>query len=378
MAENTKIEWCHHTFNHVRGCTKISAGCANCYADTMAKRNPKTLGVWGPNGKRVVASEASWREPLKWDRLAKAAGERHRVFCASMADVFEDWQGAMLDSKGERLVIYKPNGGFLTTAPYIEEPPANCRWMTMQDVRARLFALIDATPNLDWLLLTKRPENIAEMMPPYFPGGYIAEAGRMNQEGPRPNVWLGVSVENQKAADERIPLLLQTPAAVRFLSMEPLLGPVDLSKFLWDAWECPECGDDHENGKWLLPPNKRYCGVCAGDGGRDVLVNRKGKLLHWAIVGGESGHGARPCNIAWIRSIVEQCKAAGVACFVKQIGSKPYESASDGHTVRSWNEAEVRLNGEFVQIHLKDKKGGNPDEWPEDLRIRQFPERPAC
>jgi protein gp37 len=154
VAENSNIEWTTHTFNPWRGCTKVSAGCKHCYADTLAGRNPAVLGVWGPKGTRVVAAEKQWREPLGWDKKAKAAGERHRVFCASLADVFEDWTGPMVDSTGMKLHADRrgmPIGDDGLT-------PGD-RDMTMQDVRLRLFDLIDRTPNLDWQLLTKRPQN---------------------------------------------------------------------------------------------------------------------------------------------------------------------------------------------------------------------------
>lgn len=319
------------TFNHVRGCTKVSDGCKHCYAETLSGRNPGTLGVWGPNGTRVVASEAMWREPLKWDRAAKAAlddyyqgawedraagydgppappPERPRVFCASLADVFEDWQGPMKNATGFSLWhMYPPSGTWASNPGDVSDK----RSLTMDDVRARLFKLIDATPNLDWLVLTKRPENIARMIPVYFPGGYIAEAGRMNQEGPRPNLWLGTSVENRKTLG-RIDALRQMPAAVRFLSCEPLLedlGTIDLTG------------------------------------------------IHWVIVGGESGPGARPCNIAWITSLVAQCEAAGVPCFVKQLGSFPTADTPQG-----WR-----------GIPIKDRKGGDIAEFPEELRVRNFP-----
>lgn len=347
MAENSKIEWTTHSWNPWRGCTKVSPGCTNCYADTMSKRNPKTLGVWGPKGNRVVAAESAWREPLKWDRLAKEAGERHRVFCASLADVFEDWQGPMLNSAGQELQHeHMGNAG---------EPPA---MMTMQDVRNRLFSLIDATPNLDWLLLTKRPENIAKMMPPYFPGGYIAEAGRMNQEGPRPNLWLGVSVENQAAADERIPELLKIPAAIRFLSVEPLLGPIEFSNASKRADAIQQLGKKALSG------------------------------IDWVIVGGESGPNCRPCRPEWIRSIVKQCKAANVACFVKQMGGNVVtrndmveDCFNNGES--GWPDPDVEYDihgfredyqGADCRIRLTDKKGGDMAEFPKDLRIREFPE----
>jgi protein gp37 len=306
MAENSKIEWTTHTFNPWRGCTKVSPGCANCYAETLSGRNPKTLGVWGPNGTRVVASEAMWREPLKWNKAAacQCGGgfrgkhspycpqvDRPRVFCASLADVFEDWQGPMVDAKGKELYVSPGTGIWV---------PSDFQYMrdrlTMVDVRRRLFHLIDATPNLDWLLLTKRPENIAKMLPDakcplckgkggWETGAYSGDCRCGNGLVIRPNVWLGVSVENQEQADTRIPLLLKTPAAVRFLSMEPLLGPVDLSP-------------------WLIT---------------DVDA-RDGNLIDWVIVGGESGPNARPMHPDWVRSIRDQCQAAGVPFFFKQWG----------------------------------------------------------
>lgn len=194
MAE-TKIEWTSYrrpdgsmvpgyTFNPWRGCTKVSAGCANCYAETMSKRNPEVLGIWGDNGTRAVATESYWRQPLKWNREAEKAGKRRRVFCASLADVFE-----------RRSELEQPRGG--------------------------LFRLIAETPYLDWLLLTKRPENV----------NYLSPWG--SEAWPWPsNIWLGTSVENQEQADKRIPELLKVPARVRFLSCEPLLGPVDLTKWI--------------------------------------------------------------------------------------------------------------------------------------------------
>ncbi|XZE18787.1 DUF5131 family protein [Pirellulaceae bacterium SH449] len=176
--KDTKIEWATHTFNHIRGCTKISEGCAHCYAAELSKRNPKTLGIWGPNGTRVLASEAMWREPIKWNREyelhCQEIWENHgptlrrpRVFCASLADVFEDWKGPIVNSKGEQLWINHDNGEIAVAGEFKRLTPetAILRYLTMDDVRRRLFALIDATPNLDYLLLTKRPENILRMWP---------------------------------------------------------------------------------------------------------------------------------------------------------------------------------------------------------------------
>lgn len=285
MGKNTKVEWATHTFNPWRGCTKVSAGCTNCYADAFSSRNPKVLGVWGPNGTRVVAAEAAWKEPLKWNREAKAAGERHRAFCASLADVFEDWQGPMVDSQGEELSWDGINP------------------VMMQDVRRRLFELIDSTPNLDWLLVTKRPENIARMMPENFEYDHAAScelAASVETPVVRHNVWLGTSVENQQAADERIPHLLKAPARVRFLSCEPLLGPVEFSNVTKRSDAVQQLGKKSLDG------------------------------IHWVIVGGESGPHARPMHPKWARSLRDQCKAVGVAFHFKQWGEYFPTDAGDG------------------------------------------------
>jgi len=280
MGADTKIEWCHHTFNPWRGCTKISDGCKNCYAETLSGRNPKVLGQWGPQGTRVVAAESQWREPLRWDKAAQAAGERHRVFCASLADVFE-WSDTM---------------------------PADA-WLKVRAVRVRLFRLIFETPNLDWLLLTKRPSHITQCIADVMniawgvpqaesPFAVWMEDWLTNHSVPR-NVWLGTSVENQAAADERIPHLLRVPAAVRFLSCEPLLGPLDLSAFV--ACQCDAGG---------------HCDLCL-----------TGAARRWVIVGGESGPNARPMHPDWARGLRDQCAAAGVPFFFKQWGEYAVRTA---------------------------------------------------
>lgn len=378
--QDSKIEWTTHTLNPWRGCTKVSAGCANCYAETLSHRNPGTLGVWGPKGTRVVAAESAWREPLKWEKLAqqafvnaKMAGEpapeRPRVFCASLADVFEDWKGGMTgsgkDAEPGQLAI----------------DDARTRLMTMADVRRRLFELIDRTPNLDWLLLTKRPENVLTMLDEISNG----QGDAWNLRDHMKNVWLGTSVENQQTADERIPHLLKVPAAVRFLSCEPLLGPVDL---LSVAWPDTDMGPKHRVdvlrfGCWLRHPDVGIGRVAQvgeqksanGFVSHSNMHDDYGKI-GWVIVGGESGHGARPMHIEWARSIVEQCKAAGVKCFVKQLGSNP-----EGDPV-----IPPRDNGDGTKtitvmqhLEIRDRKGGDMDEWPEDLRVREFPaEEPPC
>lgn len=350
----TSIQWCDFTFNPYRGCTKVSPGCANCYADTMSKRNPGTLGVWGPNGTRVVAAESYWKQPIKWNKEAAKAGERRKVFCASLADVFEDWQGPMLGAQGHRLRL-SPNGESFLNAGF--------RDVTMADVRARLFRLIDATPNLNWLLLTKRPENIERMMPamPTICGRPFAH---------RTNVWLGVSVEDQQRADERIPLLLKVPAAVRFLSCEPLLEAVDLSRWLpkgrYFNAVCEKCG---HIGSTEFFEERRYhddadvvCPKCH----EIILANEVGKL-GLCIVGGESGPKARPFNVKWARSLRDQCRSAGVAYFLKQLGSHVID-ANVG-----WPEG-TKMPAIGGRVMLRDSHGGEEAEWPEDLQgCREFP-----
>lgn len=227
MGQTTGIEWTDHSFNPWRGCTKVSAGCEHCYAETLSKRNPKTLGTWGPRGVRVVAAESYWRQPLKWNREAEAAGERRRVFCASLADVFEDWTGPIVHGGNHR-----PAEVAITADAVFDE--AGPRQLTMQDLRRRLFQLIDNTFQLDWLLLTKRPENIRRLIPGRARCAAWPDCTHPQCEADHfyANVWLGISVEDQATADERVPILLDTPAAVRFVSCEPMLSMIDLSEYL--------------------------------------------------------------------------------------------------------------------------------------------------
>lgn len=235
MAEKTGISWTDHTFNPWWGCTKVSPGCKNCYAETFAERYG--FKVWGPGKLRRTFRTHHWTRPLAWNHAAELAGERRRVFCASMADVFD------------------------------EEAPAG--------ELARLWALIRVTPWLDWLLLTKRSERIAESLPADWGAGY-------------PNVWLGVSVESAEYM-YRVQDLALIPAVVRFLSVEPLLEDIaaDLQPWLWAA------GDERA-------------------------------AVDWVIVGGESGAGRRPFDIEWARSIQLECAAGGppnVAFWFKQVGA---------------------------------------------------------
>lgn len=260
MSENSKIEWTDHTFNPWEGCQKVGPGCDHCYAETRNARFAGGAAInWGPGAPRRRTSPANWRKPLAWNaahgEFFAQHGRRQRVFCASLADVFDN--------------------------------AVDPRW------RAELFDLIDATPNLNWLLLTKRIGNVAAMLEDVAARQFDLE--RLHAPAARDNVWLGATIVNQEEADRDIPKLLAVPARVRFLSMEPLLGTVDL-RFRARSFGFPNHIDRHGNAH----------GMPQG--------------VHWVIVGGESGRGARPMHPDWARSLRDRCKRAGVPFLFKQWG----------------------------------------------------------
>ena len=334
----SRIEWTDVTWNPVIGCAKVSAGCKNCYAETMAARvalMQKAQGRESPylhvvdverrrwNGRAVFLPERL-AEPLHWRKP-------RRVFVNSMSDLFHE------DITFEQI--------------------------------AAVFGVMAATPRHTFQVLTKRParmlgffrwmELAVDMWPEIlgdqrrdlvmasgaFMSGVSGRPSRDEWPWPLPNVHIGVSVEDQAAADERIPLLLQCPAALRFLSVEPLLGPVTLLR-----WTCGEHG-------------RRHIGAPPGIG--------------WVIVGGESGPGARPCGVDWIRSVVEQCKGAGVPVFVKQLGARPTFPL---HTIDDLPASHLRMtlrDGRWHLVDMRDRKGADPSEWPDDMRVQEFPEVPG-
>lgn len=311
MSENTKIEWCDHTFNPWEGCQKIGPGCDHCYAEARnARFSGGTAFNWGLDAPRRRTSAANWRKPLHWNAVhgnfLYQHGRRQRVFCASLADVFDN--------------------------------AVDPTW------RADLFALIKQTPNLDWLLLTKRIGNVTAM---------LAEIGIAGL--PR-NVWLGATIVNQKEADRDVPKLLATPARVRFLSMEPLLGPVDLSTVACKP--CPNAVD----GLSMDPETGAYecCRGCDFTGIGDEWG------IDWVIVGGESGRGARPMHADWARSLRDQCAAAGVPFLFKQWGEW-LGSHQDGDP----NHQPIELNGTDFSIQVGKRAAGRlldgrtHDEFPE-------------
>lgn len=281
MAQDSKIEWTHHTFNPWWGCTKVSPGCKHCYAETWAKRIGQN--VWGPKASRRELTPAYWKQPYKWNEEARTAKTRARVFCASMADVFEDRRD--LDAR-----------------------------------RERLWKVIAETPQLDWLLLTKRPQNVSRLAP-------------WVDTWPE-NVWLGATAENQHWLDKRMAILTKLNARVLFLSCEPLLGPLDLST-------------------WIT-------GASAGEH----------RAIHWVIGGGESGHHARPMHPEWLAALRDQCVQAGIKFLFKQWGNwRPVRL----HQVNGYQNKTVFLsNGQSIVLANVGKKdagrrlqGRTWDEFPD-------------
>lgn len=307
----TKIEWTDFTANPIRyrdayqrsvwACIKASEGCQHCYAESLARRyQAREFTAKAMEGVTPFVDEKELKAMLSPTRLPAGS----KCFVGDMTDVFGEW----------------------VPFEYLD----------------RLFAVFALRSDVVFQVLTKRPERMREYLgreQEAVANGWMAALDEMATSGrllveyyipadfvnPLPNVWLGTSVELQRWADVRIPELLATPAAVRFLSCEPLLGEVDLRY---------TCGCDFDS--------------------RHILMHG----IDWVIVGGESGPGARPCDVGWIRSIVAQCQAAGTKVFVKQLGAMP------------WTEWEA---GESRRLFLKSRKGGDMAEWAEDLRVREWP-----
>lgn len=277
MSETTGIAWTDSTFNPVRGCTKISPGCANCYAAREAVRFPGVRGVWGDAGTRIVAVPSAWKEPVRWNRKAGAAKIRRKVFCASLADVFEDWKGELrfpADMTPDGWLPAWWNGKELVRETEEGAARQGLAKATMDNLRTELFGLIERTPWLDWQLLTKRPENVMRMVPPHWRKAFPD------------NVWMGATMENRPMLEARAEILASIPASVLFWSCEPLLGDLgDVSEYL------ERCGSSLS--RWV----------------------------DWVICGGESGPSARPMHPDWARSLRDQCVAAGVPFHFKQWGA---------------------------------------------------------
>jgi len=325
VGDRTGIQWADATWNPLRGCSRVSEGCRNCYAEKVAAR---FSGPGQPYEGLATRSPARWTgkvrlveehlaDPLRWTRP-------RRVFVNSMSDLFH------------------------------ERVPDE--WID------RIFAVMALSPRHTFQVLTKRPERLnaylrcgiglysrvlaaAEPLREQFTE--LNQIGISNPAAlPLRNLWLGVSVEDQATADERIPLLLQTPAAVRFVSYEPALGPVDFGRALELSADLTPL--------FHVPPRDH---------------------VDWIIVGGESGPGARPFDVAWARSTIAQCRAAGVPVFCKQLGTNARDA--DPCEWRAWRQLGVTrvdmLGPEDGRLLFRDRKGGDWSEWSEDLRVRGFP-----
>jgi protein gp37 len=345
----TTIEWCDVVWNPIVGCSRVSAGCEHCYAERVAHRGMSAqhrgLTVMGKHGPRWTGEvrflPERLAEPLSWRKP-------RRVFVNSMSDLFHEG-------------------------------------LTFESVAA-VFGVMAACPRVDFLVLTKRPERARDFMrwivdqdlavedlDGCTPGLLHANAAALAEEarvggrqrlhlescadpsGPWPlgNVWLGVSVEDQRTADERIPVLLDTPAAVRWVSYEPALGPVDFTRITWG------------NGDFLDALRR--------DSYRGGLDSDR---LDWIVVGGESGPGARPFDVAWARSTIGQCREAGTKVFVKQLGAMPVDGAEGeptGNFRTNPDTGRRQYELRVTRLPLRDRKGGDMDEWPADLRVREMP-----
>jgi protein gp37 len=307
MGDKSDIEWTDATWNPTRGCTRVSEGCRNCYAERLTARM-STGGGWGGGFAKMVGGEPRWTgvvrfiperldEPLHWKRP-------RRVFVNSMSDLFHEH-------------------------------------LNKDDI-LRIFMVMRKDTQHTFQVLTKRPERMLNLLTHWlYPAEAVADMS-FEIKKPAPNIWLGVSVEDHNTAAARIPLLLKTPAAKRFVSYEPALGPVNFR------------------------PWRFRVGVHM-DGTHDI------ERIDWIIVGGESGPGARPFNIEWARDTIAQTRTTGVRCFVKQLGAHPCFRLQDEEGRGNKMPGFHHSHGDLLCKRLKDTKGGDMSEWPEDLRVREYP-----
>ena len=304
MSANTKIEWCDHTFNPWIGCTKVSPGCANCYAERDFSLRRKVVG-WGKGEPRKRTAPANWNLPKKWNDTAicDECGNTQSI-CATAGNLG-------LCKQCHRDTMRNPRVFCGSLCDWLDDE-APIEWL------CDLLALIQATPNLDWLLLTKRPGSFGrrielascqvdrneENAERYLlnPAAYMASW--LVGNAPK-NIWIGTSVEDQQRADERIPELVKIPAKIRFLSCEPLLGEVEI-KFT-------------KEGSVTRGATDPLTGYTTGDGCYEPWIDHDHRI-HWVIAGGESGPNARPMHPKWVRGLRDQCVTDGVPFLFKQWG----------------------------------------------------------
>lgn len=336
---DTKIQWTDKSWNPIRArdiktdergwfCEHVSEGCRNCYAETMNKNTYFGNGhPYAPSSLpslELFLDDKMLQQPLHWR-------EPRQVFVCSMTDLFARFVSDSWLDQIFAVMVLAPQHTFqvLTKRPE--------RMLSyMQNLQRVADEHAPKTVNLRYA-----PSDVLNLRMLAYGGRRGGRFGRAFTAGwPLPNVWLGVSCEDQKTADERIPLLLETPAAVRWISAEPLLGPIDLENI----------------GQYRGVPLTAL---------EENVGHVERRALDWVIVGGESGHGARPFNVDWARLIIKQCKAAGVSCFMKQVGSKPVATDGVGESISTW------------PLAIKHKKGGDINEWPKDIQVREFPRATA-
>lgn len=355
MSEKTNIQWCDSTINFWSGCTKASDGCKNCYAEERDKRHlQEPVSHWGKGAPRLK-SKSAVKQALTMNRkpwICDECGEAlaHRTVSLKNSDCLH------LKSFHRRKIFSLSLGDWLDDEVPIE-------WL------AEMLDTIRQCSDVTWILCTKRPENFKARMtevmkfyenrPPTkstdetwkWVLDWVCSAHEATPTVPV-NIILLASVENQEQADKRIPELLKIPAACRGLSLEPLLGPVDLSNFVTDFY-VRTSQPDGEPEQVQCPPTM--------DG------------ISWLIIGGESGANARICEIGWIRSLVAQGKAAGVATFVKQLGQEIIAPVTTSFGIEPQFRSDDKLPAANLMFKLRDKNGGDISEWPEDLRIQEWP-----
>lgn len=373
MADKSKISWTDRTENFWEGCTKVGPGCDHCYAEDRANRWQSV--IWGAGQPRRHTAPANRRKPLTWN-------ERPFVECMSCGHRCELRECPEVDARSVG-GFYPPVEGKVRLCP-------NCETPTMKETRQRVFcsSLSDwldnevavawraellwtvwKTPRLDWMLLTKRIGNWRKLLIEVieflnidsgFPDAQpLREWIREWLDGKAPsNIWIGATIVTPDEAKRDIPKIVEIPAVVRFLSMEPLLAEVNLAPWLF------RCCENFVVGAEYMGQQER---LCCDDPEPDPRVD-------WVIVGAESGHGARPLHVEWIRRIVDQCKRAGVAVHVKQLGHEIMTSGIE-EPGQKWpvGTAHDDRGGGIFWVRLKHIKGGDPAEWPEDLRVQEFP-----
>jgi protein gp37 len=342
VSESTKIQWCDHTANFWSGCTKVSPGCAHCYAEARDKRHMiEKVDHWGPGAPRLK-SKSAVKDCLRWNKKPWICSHCGHSWAGEMSRPDPTCPKCDVSHMGHRARVFSLSlGDWLDSEAPIE-------WL------AEMMDMIRQCKNLDFLLCTKRPElwsrRIREARNFLTSGGDADTALMLHNWLPHPetpgmpatagtpphNIWILTSTENQEQLEKRVPQLLKIPAVVHGLSCEPLLGPICFGG---------------ERIEWLSPFHET-----------DAMLNKTPRI-DWIIAGGESGPSARPCNLEWLQDIQEQCAMSSVAYFCKQLGSSARISFNN----------EVGELTSTALLHLKDKKGGDPSEWPADMDVRQWP-----